>query len=490
MTTTAPRTSPGTGDEGEELKLLPLCEPPSLANLRVEPAAAAALDLMPRPAASRLLLRRGVGPNLFVADIAALAVGLAIGWRGPTDLLVPPLALALYQAGGLYNSRLSLSLLRDLPALLGRGLIATAVVAIARRPDGGAYLSQAALLGICLLVFFRGAAYGVVRRCRTSGLVAHRALILGAGQVGSQLAELLETHPEYGLSPIGFLDDQPLPSDGRTAPVLGRPEELAEAIRRFQVKVVIVAFGGLREPQMVSVLRTCDKLNCEIAFVPRLFELGPSGGDIDHVWGIPLIRLRRSAFRPSAVLLKRILDLVVASIALILLAPLLAVIALAVRLEGGAGVIFKQVRIGIDGRPFTLLKFRSLTPADDDESAVRWSLANDTRIGRVGALLRATSFDELPQLWNVLRGDMSLVGPRPERPHYVRQFTPAYPHYLARHRVPSGLTGWAQVHGLRGDTSIDERVRFDNAYIEGWSFWGDVKILLLTVSEILRRAGT
>lgn len=489
MTTVAPGTSTGTGDGEEKAELLSLLEPRSPASPSAGRSRAAAVDLKLRPASSHLLLRRGAGPNLLVADMTALAVGLAIGWRGPTDLLVPPLALALYQAGGLYNSRLSLSLLRDLPSLLGRGLVAAAVVAVVRRPEG-AYLADAGLLGVCLVVFLRGIAYGVVRRCRTSGLVEHRALILGAGRVGTKLAELLEIHPEYGLSPIGFLDDQPLGSDERTTPVLGRPEELAEAIRRFHVKVVIVAFGWLREPQMVAVLRTCDKLNCEILFVPRLFELGPSGGDIDDVWGIPLIRLRRSAFRPSAAVLKRILDVIVTSIAMILLAPFLALIALAVRLEGGPGVIFRQVRIGIDGRPFTLLKFRSLAPANDHESAVRWSVAGDDRMGRVGGFLRATSLDELPQLWNVLRGDMSLVGPRPERPHYVQQFTPDYPHYLARHRLPSGLTGWAQVHGLRGDTSIDERVRFDNAYIEGWSLWGDVKILLRTASQVLRRAGT
>jgi lipopolysaccharide/colanic/teichoic acid biosynthesis glycosyltransferase len=162
----------------------------------------------------------------------------------------------------------------------------------------------------------------------------------------------------------------------------------------------------------------------------------------------------------------------------------------AVRLEGGPGVLFRQERVGLDGRPFELLKFRSLRPADEEESQTRWSVASDDRLGPVGRLLRRTSLDELPQLWNVLRGDMTLVGPRPERPHFVAQFSGSTPRYMARHRVPAGLTGWAQVHGLRGDTSIEERARFDNRYIESWSMWSDVKILLRTVASVVRCPGS
>jgi lipopolysaccharide/colanic/teichoic acid biosynthesis glycosyltransferase len=170
------------------------------------------------------------------------------------------------------------------------------------------------------------------------------------------------------------------------------------------------------------------------------------------------------------------------------LAPVLALCALAVRLEGGTGVIFRQKRVGLDGRVFELLKFRSMK-ASDDESATQWTVAADARIGPVGRTLRRTSMDELPQLINVLRGDMTLVGPRPERPHFVSQFTDELPRYVARHRVPAGLTGWAQIHGLRGDTSMKDRIRFDNYYIENWSLWLDIKILVRTVTAVLRREG-
>ncbi len=167
----------------------------------------------------------------------------------------------------------------------------------------------------------------------------------------------------------------------------------------------------------------------------------------------------------------------------------MAACALAVRWEGGPGVIFRQERVSVDGRPFDVLKFRSLRPVDETESKTNWNIKHDDRLGPVGRFLRMTSLDELPQLWNIIEGDMSLVGPRPERPYFVEQFSAYIPRYTARHRVPAGLTGWAQIHGLRGDTSIEERARFDNYYIENWSPWLDMKIGLRTICQVVQRQG-
>jgi exopolysaccharide biosynthesis polyprenyl glycosylphosphotransferase len=222
--------------------------------------------------------------------------------------------------------------------------------------------------------------------------------------------------------------------------------------------------------------------------VPRFFEL--YGADrrshVEVIWGVPLVRLRRWPLRPSHSLIKRGTDVVVSALALIVLSPLFAATALAVRLEGGRGVIFRQTRIGRNGAPFTLYKFRSMRPADEAERDTRWSIDGDDRIGPVGRFLRRTGLDEAPQLVNVLRGDMSIVGPRPERPHFVRTFGKAVRRYGDRHRVSVGLTGLAQVNGLRGDTSIDDRVTFDNYYIDNWSLWTDVKIMLRTVKTFFR----
>lgn len=443
------------------------------------------------------LLRRGIPPYLLLGDLAtfafATAVTSAMLWPHHVGLLVGTV-LVLGQAG-LYRSRLTLSALDDLPRLLG-GVGVGSVVSIllflfagSPVPLQNVLLHGAAFAGS--LLASRALAYAVVRAARRRGVVGHRVLVLGAGRVGARLAAAMHDHPEYGLRPVGFLDPEPLlPADELPAPLLGDYGDLAATLLRHDIGDVIVAFGGMRESSLVDVLRTCDRLQCEIFVVPRLFELHHRSRDMDEVWGIPLARVRRPTWRNASWRLKRVLDVVVSAACLLLLSPLLAVIALLVRREGGRGVIFRQLRVGLDGQPFTLLKFRSIRPMDDVESATRWSVAEDVRIGRVGRFLRATSLDELPQLVNVLRGDMSIVGPRPERPHFVAQFTDAIPRYPARHRTPAGLTGWAQVHGLRGDTSIEERASFDNYYIQNWSLWLDAKILLRTVATPFLRRGT
>jgi lipopolysaccharide/colanic/teichoic acid biosynthesis glycosyltransferase len=181
---------------------------------------------------------------------------------------------------------------------------------------------------------------------------------------------------------------------------------------------------------------------------------------------------------------KRGFDVAIASAVLLIVFPVFALCALAVRLEGGPGVIFRQRRVGRDGVEFNCLKLRSMRPADETESATTWSIAEDDRVGPVGRFLRRSSLDELPQLWNILRGDMTLVGPRPERPHFVSRFSEEFDRYAHRHRVQAGLTGLAQVSGLRGNTSIADRARFDNYYIENWSLWLDIKIILRTVAEV------
>jgi exopolysaccharide biosynthesis polyprenyl glycosylphosphotransferase len=303
------------------------------------------------------------------------------------------------------------------------------------------------------------------------------------------LASNLLAHPDYGLEPEGLLDDDPLLPEGqRPVPVLGGYDDLTRVVVEHAVDVVIATYGSLREPSMVSILRACDRLSCEIFFVPRLYELHTVTKYTEVLWGLPLVRLRRAPFRTRAWTAKRIGDVVISAAALAFLAPVLLICAVLSRLETGC-VLFRQTRVGLDGRPFMLLKFCSLRPAAESEATTHWNIGADARLRPFGKLLRRTSLDELPQLWNVFRGDMSLVGPRPERPFFVDEFTRQFPWYPARHRVPAGLTGWAQVHGLRGDTSIGDRARFDNFYIENWSMWGDIKIIIRTVGEVLKAAG-
>lgn len=197
----------------------------------------------------------------------------------------------------------------------------------------------------------------------------------------------------------------------------------------------------------------------------------------------------RRPFRTSQWTVKRGMDFCVASLALLLVSPVIALAAIAVMRETGGGAIFRQRRVGLDGREFDVLKLQTMVPASEGDSATTWNIAKDDRMRPVGRFLRRTSLDELPQLWNVVRGDMSLVGPRPERPHFVEEFQRQYPCYLARHRVPCGFTGYAQIQGVRGDTSIAERIAYENLYIEAWSLWLDVKIVLRTIPAVLRGTG-
>jgi exopolysaccharide biosynthesis polyprenyl glycosylphosphotransferase len=444
-------------------------------------------------------IRFGIRPLLVVGDLIAcgLACTTITGLTPALGLLVV-FVLGLSANAGLYRSRLCLSVLDDLPTILGRWLVAVAGVVLVETVVsqirwGLELLEWSFIAGtataIVIAITLRAGVYAAVRRARTRGMVGHPTLILGGGWVAGEIAQTLVQHPEYGLRPVGFLDPKPLlPADG-AIPVMRDVANLLDAIERRRVRNLVVAFGSVREAELIDLLRTCDRMKCEIFIVPRLFEMLSAPHARDTVWSMPLIRLRRAAHRTIAWRVKRLVDVVIAAGALIPLGPVMLATALAVRLEGGPGVLFRQERVGIDGRPFCLLKFRSLKPVDDAEAATTWNIAHDHRVGPVGRFLRKTSLDEVPQLINILRGDMSLVGPRPERPHFVSQFGELYPRYIARHRVPSGLTGWAQVHGLRGDTSIVERAKFDNYYIENWSLWLDIKILLRTARSVIAGSG-
>jgi exopolysaccharide biosynthesis polyprenyl glycosylphosphotransferase len=456
--------------------------------------ATGATSAHPSWARRRSLVRQLRIPAILLGtDLATFTVAMALTSR-PTlkTLAVLVLILALFQTAGLYRPRFSLSVLDDAPAIVGRSLAAgAAAMVLGGLNDGvvGTYRLLTCVIFGVLSLGARAACYSAIRIARRRGHFQQRALLLGAGTVAGRLAEILTDHREYGLHPVGMLDDDPLlPEKDRRIPVLGGAGGLSRVVLEQRVDVVIVTFGSVREPLVVPLLRTCDRLACEILFVPRLYEVHAVTRDTEVLWGLPLVRLRRAPFRTGAWAAKRVSDVVIAGLLLFLSAPVLLLCGLLSRWETGR-VLYHQTRVGMDGRPFTLLKLCSLSPISSPEGETQWNIGSDARVGPIGRFLRRTSLDELPQLWNVLRGDMSLVGPRPERPFFVDEFTRQYPRYTARHRVPAGLTGWAQIHGLRGDTSISDRAGFDNFYIENWSMWGDIKILLRTAFQVLRAVG-
>jgi exopolysaccharide biosynthesis polyprenyl glycosylphosphotransferase len=371
--------------------------------------------------------------------------------------------------------------------------IATAAVAGAQR------ITPAAVwlwLITTLLMFGERTVIGLLtRRARLRGDLATPTLVVGAGIVGGHVARRLLERPEYGLHPVGFLDADPMPEGADTGgvPVLGGPEDLAEVCERTGARQVILAFAAERDRRLVEVVNQCRTLGIGVSVVPRLYESINERARLDHIGGLPLLALAPVNPKGWQFAVKHAFDRVFAMVTVLLLSPLLAAIALSVRLSSPGPVIFRQRRVGRDERAFDLLKFRTMRiEADADRQFIPRAgsapggVEGVDRRTSIGRWLRSTSLDELPQLLNVLRGEMSMIGPRPERPEFVERFAGEIPNYDSRHRVKSGITGWAQVNGLRGQTSIADRIEWDNHYIENWSLSLDLRTLALTFAEVLR----
>jgi exopolysaccharide biosynthesis polyprenyl glycosylphosphotransferase len=429
-------------------------------------------------------------------DLAALVAPLLLTvqyWKA--TLCTALLTVAVFAAGGLYRARRHMSLLDELPSVCGRLLCSVAVVAIvvAERHDSfpyvGGFLRSVAVSG-ALLIAGRAVTRKAIVIARRRRWVEHGAIIVGGGPVATDLARLLRRYPEYGLRFAGFVDVESAPhtSEG-LKPLIGHLDDIEKMIEVTKCDVLIIADIDCPESTLIDFVRRPACQRCDIWLVPRLRDFHATGGVPDYIGAIPVVRARRATLTGPKWMVKRSFDIVLAVLALVVLSPVLLLCALATRLEGGPGIFFRQQRVGRYGEPFQLVKFRSMSPADEHESGTNWSVAGDRRIGPVGRFMRRTSLDELPQLWNILRGDMTFVGPRPERPFFVDQFSTDNPDYAMRHRVPVGLTGLAQVSGLRGDTPIADRARFDNYYIEHWSLWLDVKVVLRTVAEVVRGRG-
>jgi exopolysaccharide biosynthesis polyprenyl glycosylphosphotransferase len=429
---------------------------------------------------------------LVVVDVLAVAVAVrTVAPRWGWAVAMAVVLLGVRASCRLYRKRLWLSWLHDLPRSIASTLTAFALLTCAVLINGHA-LSTTATVQSTVLAFAvlsepaRLGVFALGRCCRRRLGRCDRTIVVGAGKVGVDLVGTMLRHPEYGLRPVAFVDSAP-EYRADSLPVEVLDEDLRHAITRLRVGTVVLAFSHARDSSVVDAAVAAHRLGCTTLVVPRMFELHQDGPDIERLRSYPLIRLSTAPTSRPSWWLKRVLDVVLAAVALAVLLPVIALCALAVLLESGRPVIFRQERVGMDGRTFLLYKIRSVRLGAVDDSTSRWSVAGDPRVGPVGRFLRSTSLDELPQLWNILRGEMSIVGPRPERPAFVREFSVIHDLYWARHRVPAGLTGLAQVHGLRGDTSIADRARYDNYYIANWSLWLDVKIVLLTVGELVCR---
>jgi exopolysaccharide biosynthesis polyprenyl glycosylphosphotransferase len=403
------------------------------------------------------------------------------------------LVLALMARRGLYDWRLRLSVLDNLRRVVGATVLASmALLALRILLPGD--VDDLAPQSLRLLAF--SAVYLAAGRvafdwtqamARRHGELARPTLIVGAGRIGALTATRLLDHPELGLRPVGFVDKEPLDEARLPVPVLGASWDLDRLIAQHGVEHVVVTFSTAPNEVLLREVERCEELGVPVSLVPRLFERMTERVNVEHIGGLPLLSARRSNPKGLHFALKYTVDRIVAGAVLLLASPLLFALALGTLLSVGRPIFFRQPRVGRDGHEFQMLKFRSmrspsepLVVPDLPPDTAPGGVEGDDRRTRFGTLLRRTSLDELPQLLNVIKGDMSLIGPRPERPDFARLFEDSIYRYGDRHRVKSGITGWAQVHGLRGQTSLSDRVEWDNFYIENWSLWLDVKILLMT----------
>jgi exopolysaccharide biosynthesis polyprenyl glycosylphosphotransferase len=355
------------------------------------------------------------------------------------------------------------------------------------------WLFAAVYLGLARAVLL-----SIRRQAMRAQSLATPTLIVGAGIVGEHLVRRLVRDPTYGLRPVGFVDSDPRPRGASpsigdpSVPVLGGSDDIASVIEMTGARHVILAFSTEPDHVLVEKIKECQRQDVAVSVVPRFFEWINERAMLDHVGGMPLVALRPVDPRGWQFAVKHAIDRSVALLVLLLLSPTLLAIAVAVRLSSRGPVLFRQRRVGRDGRVFDLLKFRTMHELPDHDAFAPpggnapGGIEGRDRRTRLGRFLRGFSLDELPQFINVLRGDMSIVGPRPERPHYVEQFRAEIARYEDRHRVKSGITGWAQVHGLRGQTSIADRVEWDNFYIQNWSLRIDLRIMAMTIVEVLR----
>lgn len=431
---------------------------------------------------------------LVLTDVAA--VGIAVLVVAPTGgsgvVAASVLLLGVRSAARLHRSRLRLSWFDDLPRELAAlvvtmGLLLTGAMAVQQRLDtriDAAGPVRIVLLATLLALVLRAAVLSAARLLRVRWAVGEPTLIVGTGSRAVELDETMRAHPEYGLRPLGHVlsEDLDLLLERERAALSAR---IRAATAQHRVRVVVFACHTVDDAAVLDAAIEARRDGHDVLLLPWLSELVHDHSGVERLRSIPLLRLPADPMNRLSWRLKRLADTVVSASALVLAAPLL--LAVAVLVESGRPVIFRQERIGLGNQPFTVLKFRSMRPVDEREHQTQWSIASDSRVGPVGRLIRRTSLDELPQLWNILRGDMSLVGPRPERPSFVERFATEHERYSARHRVPVGLTGLAQISGLRGDTSIADRVRHDNYYIANWSLWLDAQIVVRTARELVRR---
>lgn len=403
-------------------------------------------------------------------------------------LLLAPLHVLLYAFFGLYEPMRKKRVGQDLGRLLGANMLIFVLFQMALFLFREMHFSRGVLIIDFILVNLLTGGKQIflrkgLRRLRSRGYNQKHVVIIGGGPMARAYAEKVAQNPELGLTIAGYISDR---TDWQGQKRLGGSEDLATILGEKGFDEVVAALEMWEYQRMPEVIAACEKSGVKLSLVPFYADYMPSHPQIDSIGGLPLINLRRIPLdNMGNAFLKRTFDLLGSLFLILLLSPLMLVTAVGVKLSSPGPIIFRQKRVGLDKKEFYMYKFRSMRVNASSDTA--WSTDSDSRKTRFGSFIRKCSIDELPQLFNVLKGDMSLVGPRPEIPHFVEQFKEEVPLYMVKHQVRPGMTGWAQVNGLRGDTSIAERIRYDIYYIENWTIFFDIRILFMTLFRSVNR---
>ena len=437
-----------------------------------------------------------------VADLVALTVAFAAAWYTrftffpfetlpPWEETVQTLLLALlifpliFRGSSLYTTNRGRTHISEVFEVFKATALSTLVLV------GVSYFIRERYSRLTVVIFagyalvavssVRLAFRALFNELRRRGVNLKTILVVGAGTLGQRVVETIEQHRELGFKVTGLLTRRPEKIGTRVlnVPVVGLYRELARELDKQPVDQVILALPLEEQPQMRELMEVLAQRTIDVKVVPDLFSYVTLRGGLEEFGGLPIISLQGAPLEGWNRIAKRVFDICVAGLSLLLLAPVMCALAVLVKLTSRGPVLFAQERMGIDGQLFHMYKFRTMK-VDAEKDGAKFATAEDPRRTSIGTFLRKTSLDEVPQFWNVLVGDMSLVGPRPERPVFIEEFKKQIPRYHLRHMVKSGITGWAQINGLRGNTSIKDRIDYDLYYIENWSLMFDLKILLRT----------
>ena len=437
-----------------------------------------------------------------VADLATLAFAFALSWYvrftwfpfetlPPLNETIQTLALVLvifplvFRSSNLYTTNRGRTHIQEVFEVFKASALSTLLLVgisyfIRERYSrltialfAGTAFTSLSLVRLAFRAFFN--------ELRRRGVNLKTILVVGAGALGQRVVETIELHRELGFKVTGLLTRKPekLGTTILNVPVIGLFGDLDRVLDAQPVDQVILALPIEEQPQLREIMEVLAQRTIDVKVVPDLFNYVTLRGGLEEFGGLPIISLQGAPLEGWNLIAKRAFDLLVSFVALVLLAPVMLALAAAVKLTSRGPVFYAQERMGLDGQLFHMFKFRTMR-TDAEKHGAQFATANDTRRTPIGAFLRGSSLDELPQFWNVFAGDMSLVGPRPERPVFIEEFKKQIPRYHLRHMVKSGITGWAQVNGLRGDTSIKDRIDYDLYYIENWSLMFDLKILMRT----------